>query len=202
VKNRITDLLARSSVCVLFLFLTINLVNDFLRTGRVTGMLLVVSEALVVVLTIIRRQARLVDRSAVATMLTVISVAGPPLLRASTTPSAVSDDLTAVVSGLGVLIVIVAKMTLGRSFGIVPANRGVVTAGPYNFVRHPIYAGYLVTHLAFVVANPTAWNATLIVIADAALIARALVEESVLAQDRSYQAYCTRVAWHLVPGVF
>jgi protein-S-isoprenylcysteine O-methyltransferase Ste14 len=202
VKNRATDLLARAGVGVLFLFLTINLLNDFLRTGRVTGLLLVVSEALVVVLTIIRRRARLVDRSPVAAILTVVSVTGPPLLRASAMPSVVSDELTAVVSGIGVLIVIVAKMTLGRSFGIVPANRGVVTRGPYTIVRHPIYAGYLITHLAFVVAYPTLWNASIIVIADAALIARALVEEHVLAMDRSYQAYCTRVAWHLVPGLF
>jgi protein-S-isoprenylcysteine O-methyltransferase Ste14 len=202
VKSRITDLLARASVCALFLLLTINLLNDFMRTGRVTGLLLVISEALVVILTIVRRQARLVDRSTVAAILTVVSVAGPPLLRASSMRSVVSDDLTAVVSGIGVLIVIVAKMTLGRSFGIVPANRGVVTRGPYTIVRHPIYLGYLITHLAFLVAYPTIWNASIIIVADAALIARALVEESILAQDRSYQAYCSRVAWHLVPGVF
>ena len=187
---------------MLFVLLTFNLFNDFLQTGRVTGLLLVVSEALVVILTIIRRKARLVDRSPIAAILTVVSVAGPPLLRASSTTSVVSDDLTVVISGIGVLIVIVAKMTLGRSFGIVPANRGVVTRGPYTIVRHPIYAGYLITHLAFVVAYPTLWNASIIVIADAALIARALVEEHILATDGSYQAYCSRVAWHLVPGLF
>jgi len=31
---------------------------------------------------------------------------------------------------------------------------------------------------------------------------RALLEERVLARDDAYQAYCSRVAWHLVPGVF
>jgi protein-S-isoprenylcysteine O-methyltransferase Ste14 len=201
-KDKVTDLLARACVGVLFVLLTFNLFNDFLQTGRVTGLLLVVSEGLVVILTIIRRQARLVDRSPLAAILTVVSVAGPPLLRASSTTSAVSDDLTVVVSGIGVAIVIIAKMTLGRSFGIVPANRGVVTGGPYTIVRHPIYAGYLITHLAFVVAYPTVWNASVIVIADAALIARALVEEHVLAKDGLYQAYCSRVAWHLVPGLF
>jgi hypothetical protein len=39
-------------------------------------------------------------------------------------------------------------------------------------------------------------------IADGALIVRALMEERVLAADARYRAYCTRVAWHLVPGVF
>ena len=60
-ENRITDFLARLFIGVLFMFLTANLVGDFLRTGRVTGLLLVASEGLVVVLTIVRRQARLVD---------------------------------------------------------------------------------------------------------------------------------------------
>ena len=54
--------------------------------------------------------------------------------------------LTALISTVGLLFVIAGKITLGRSFGIVPANRGVV-AGPYTLVRHPIYAGYLLSHI-------------------------------------------------------
>ena len=52
-------------------------------------------------------------------------------------------------------IIIAGKLTLGRSFGLMPANRGVVSSGIYRFVRHPIYAGYLITHVAFLAAHPT-----------------------------------------------
>jgi len=34
------------------------------------------------------------------------------------------------------------------------------------------------------------------------LLVRALREERVLATDSSYQAYCRRVRWHVIPGVF
>jgi hypothetical protein len=72
--------------------------------------------------------------------------------------------------------------------------------GPYTLVRHPIYTGYLVTHVGFLMAHPTAQNVAVILIADAALILRALMEERVLSADTLYQQYCRRVGWHLVPG--
>ena len=196
------DLAARAVCAALFTLLSINLLAEFLRTGHITGMLLLTSESLIVVLTIARRRAQVVDRSFIAAAMTTLSVAGPPLLRASDAAPLAGDAVTAVMSSAGLVLVIVAKLTLGRSFGIAPANRGVVARGPYTIVRHPIYTGYVITHIAFVVAHPTLWNVTVVLVADSALIVRALLEERVLAADRTYQAYCTRVAWHLVPGLF
>jgi protein-S-isoprenylcysteine O-methyltransferase Ste14 len=201
-RERFTDLLARAVIGGLFTLLSINLFADFMRTGRVTGLLLVAGESLVVVLTIARRRAIVVDRSAAAAVLTTISLAAPPLLRASQGAPLAPDVVTAIVSAVGLGLVVVGKIALGRSFGVAPANRGVVVRGPYTLVRHPIYTGYLVTHVAFLVANPTAWNVAVLLLADAALILRALVEERVLRADVEYQRYCLRVGWHLVPGVF
>jgi protein-S-isoprenylcysteine O-methyltransferase Ste14 len=201
-SERVRDLLARSCVAILFTLLSVNLLVNFMQTGHVTGLMLLASEALVVVLTVVRRRARLVDRSFAAAVATTLSVAGPPLLRASDVVPIVPDALTVIVSALGLVLVIVGKMTLGRSFGVAPANRGIVVRGPYEFVRHPIYTGYLITHLGFVAANPSPWNLLVIVVADVALVARALMEERVLSADAIYQGYCQRVGWHLVPGVF
>ena len=202
-RRRLTnDLFARLAVATLFALLSINLTSDFMQTHRVTGLLLLVSEALVAVLTIVRRRAGIVDRSAGAAAVTMISLIGPALLRTSAGPGVFPDPLTALISSAGLLFVIAGKITLGRSFGIVPANRGVVIAGPYALVRHPIYAGYLLSHVAFACAYPTAWNLAILAATDVALVLRALCEERVLATDRTYQLYCNRVAWHLVPGVF
>jgi protein-S-isoprenylcysteine O-methyltransferase Ste14 len=201
-RDRAGEFLARAFVGMLFLLLSWTILNDFLRTGHVTGLLLLVSELLVVVLTIARRPARHVDRSLAARAMTMISIAGPPLLRPGTLHGLLPDLATAVISGVGLLIVIVGKVTLGRSFGVVPADRGIVVGGPYALVRHPIYTGYLITHAAFVVAHPHLWNVVVVAIADAALIVRALCEERVLSRDDGYRAYCRRVGWHLVPGVF
>jgi protein-S-isoprenylcysteine O-methyltransferase Ste14 len=201
-ERGLTEFAARFTIGALFTLLCTNLFAEFMRTGHLTGLMLVASESLVVIFTVLRRRATLVDRSAWAAAVTCISLGGPWLLRANDTPALVADWVTALISALGLCLVVIAKITLGRSFGLMPANRGVIVAGPYTFMRHPIYTGYLVTHVAFLFAHPDVWNIALIAIADGALIWRALMEERILCDDAEYRSYCQRVGWHLVPGVF
>ena len=197
------ELAAKATIVFLFSTMASGLAHDFAKTGHVTGLLLVVSEALVVVLTVFRRSAGAVDRSLRARLLTLVATFGPLLIRpgGTVTPWA-PESTTVTLMAVGLIVVISAKATLGRSFGLTPANRGVVCTGVYRFVRHPIYLGYLISHVAFVCANPLAWNVCLLTAADVALILRAWVEEETLAKDRTYREYMTRVRFRLVPGVF
>src|SRR5262249_15424229 len=153
---------------------------EFRRTGHITGLLLLVSESMVPVLLIVRRKASVVDRSVPGTLTTIISIAAPFFVRAGDVAGLMPDPVTASISIAGLAVIIAGKLTLGRSFGLVPANRGVVDGGPYAVVRHPIYAGYLVTHAAFVLAHPTGWNLAILITADVSLVVRALFEERVL----------------------
>jgi len=201
-KTGLPDLAARATIVVFFAMMSMNLLQEFLRTGHVTGLLLLVSESMVVVLTVARRRAAFVDSSAKAATVTMVSLSAPFMLRTADNAALAPDTLTMLISAVGLIIVVASKITLGRSFGLVPANRGVVVRGPYTFVRHPIYAGYLVTHVAFVLAHATSWNAAVILIGDGTLIVRALMEERILSRDATYGSYCQRVSWHLVPGLF
>ena len=196
------DLTARFIVIVLFTLLAIRIAGDFLETGRLTGLLLLASETLVVILTVRRRSSSVVDRSPRARVLTAISMMGPFLVRPAAATALAPEAATVLLSGAGLSVVIGGKLSLGRSFGLSPANRGIVSTGLYRLVRHPIYLGYLITHIGFVVAYPADWNLAVLAAADVALLLRAICEERTLAQDDAYRAYMTRVRWRILPGVF
>jgi protein-S-isoprenylcysteine O-methyltransferase Ste14 len=126
---------------------------------------------------------------------------GVPLIR-PVGEALVPDVYTALACTVGLILVITGKVTLGRSFGLMPAHRGLVHAGIYGWMRHPIYAGYLVTHVAFLVAHPVLWNVLLLVVSDVSLLVRAGYEERTLARDPEYVGYMERVRWRVLPGVF
>src|SRR5690242_14112073 len=54
---------------------------------------------------------------------------------------------------ISAVIFIYARLSLGRSIGFVPANRGIVTRGAYNFVRHPVYTATFLAMLAVVLRS-------------------------------------------------
>lgn len=196
------EVLSKVALGSLMLVLAYRIWLDFAATGRVTGVLMLISELLVVALTIVRRRPVEVDRSWDARLVTLLSVAGPPLLRPVADGGLVSDAVTATVSAAGLVVIIAGKFTLGRSFGLMPANRGIVSSGIYRMLRHPIYAGYVVCHLAFLAAHPTARNLIVFIAADAALLVRSLYEERTLRHDLDYMRYCETVKWRVVPGIF
>ena len=201
-QRNLGELAAKILIVTLFSSMAMRLAQDAAQTGHVTGILLVASEALVVVLTMIRRTAGTVDRTMKARLLTAFSTFGAPLVRPMSGAAIAPESLTIAVAAVGLMIVVLGKLSLGRSFGLAPANRGVVSTGMYRFMRHPIYLGYLITHIGFVAANPADWNLVVLFAADLALMFRAVCEERTLAEDPAYREYMQRVRWRVMPGVF
>lgn len=181
-------------VCVLFWI-------DFRETGRLTSLAWIASEALVVVLFVVRRTTANVSRSpadwfAAVAGTTVFLMARPADV--SLAPQAVALSLQMV----GLTVQVAGKVVLGRSFGAVAANRGVVTRGPYRLVRHPIYAGYLLTHIGFLLANASVRNLAVYAIGYVLQVIRILAEERLLGSDATYREYRQQVRYRLIPGVF
>ena len=102
---------------------------------------------------------------------------------------------------LGTLFTSWSLLVLGRCFGLLPEVRGLVTRGPYRWVRHPVYLGELVSGLGIVIAKPhplvLAIYATFVVLQ----YLRTVFEERALAAafPTEYPVYRARVP-RLVPG--
>ena len=103
---------------------------------------------------------------------------------------------------VGIAFTLVSVSTLGRCFGVLPDARGMVTRGPYRFVRHPVYLGELVVTLGFVVPARSwlAATAALAVLVVAQLVRIRYEETTLQAEFPEYAAYAQRTR-RLIPGV-
>lgn len=161
---------------------------------------LIVSESLPVLFTLIRKTG-LITSSRIAWSASIVGTFTPLLILPGgvhAAPPAVFGTLMAA----GLLIGIAAKLSLNRRFGIVPANRGLARAGAYRYVRHPMYLGYMVSHIGFLLGNLSGYNLVVYGVTWAALLFRIRLEESLLSNDSAYLGYRQVVKYRLVPGLY
>jgi protein-S-isoprenylcysteine O-methyltransferase Ste14 len=102
----------------------------------------------------------------------------------------------------GLSLSVLCLLSLGRSFGVVAANRGLKSRGMYRCLRHPIYACQFVTVSGFLVANWWWLNGLLAALWVAGQVGRMLAEERVLRETSDYASYAETVRWRVLPGVF
>jgi protein-S-isoprenylcysteine O-methyltransferase Ste14 len=116
---------------------------------------------------------------------------------------------------LAALVVILAGYALGsyalmenRFFsGMVriQTDRGhrVVSSGPYTWVRHPGYAGALLTYLATPLLLDSVWAFLPVVLLLIVLVVRTRLEDQTLqAELPGYSEYARRVRYRLLPGIW
>ena len=109
-------------------------------------------------------------------------------------------SLVLTLGGTAASIYIVA--VLGRCFSIFPQARGLVTRGPYRFVRHPLYLAEFFTVFGIALQFALPWSLFVALAAMAAQFPRMHYEEQILsAIYPPYRAYKLRTA-RLIPGIY
>jgi len=171
------------------------------RTGSPTGLGLTVLEGWTAALFLLRRAPLRVSSNPMAWIAGPIGtwamVAARPADGAGI-PHIVAEPLQLV----GVGIALLSLGALGRSLGIVAANRGVRTRGPYRIVRHPVYFGYVVAWAGYVLENPSTRNLALFAVGVLGQAMRIREEERLLSGDTAYRQYMQKVRHRLVPYLF
>lgn len=163
--------------------------------------LLLFSESITVALILLAKPARdyamnaiaIISAGAVTFYFLVINIsAGQELLPVY---------ITASLQIIGLIFQITAKLYLGRSFGLVAANRGIVTNGPYKLVRHPIYFGYLLAHIGFLSSLFSMQNLIVFIGLYFFQGCRIWQEEKLLMKDPEYAKYAEKTRYKIIPRI-
>ena len=173
----------------------------FLETREPTFLAIVVLETMIVTMFLVRREASCSDVSLFAISATALGTFST-LFMAPVGRSDVPSAVTVAIQLVGLTMAIVSLGSLRRSFGLAPANRGVKTSGMYRFVRHPLYASYLVALTGYLLAYPAPRNFALLGISIVGQLIRMSLEERLLLEDQQYVAYTERTRFRLVPGLY
>jgi protein-S-isoprenylcysteine O-methyltransferase Ste14 len=84
-------------------------------------------------------------------------------------------------------------------------NRGIVTKGPYRWVRHPHYLAKLIVWWVTLIpafALYDFWIVGTMIFWTVIYVLRAFTEENHLLADEDYVAYCSQVKWRFIPYIF
>ena len=170
--------------------------------GRLNVLLVMISDVLTFIWLLLARRPIVRDWSPFTVFVSLTAGFGSGFVSLQDGTAIIPLYVAAPMQFLALWLVIWGKMSLGRSFAILPANRGVVTGGAYRFVRHPIYAGYLAGHILFLLSSFSIYNFTVYAIITMFQIHRILREERILATTQEYRDYLGRVRYRLFPGIF
>lgn len=198
--KRHLDILEQAVLLTLYIWFVLRLWPGSFAEVTIHVSLLLISESLIVALLLIRKPTQNISARFRDWLIAFSGCFLPLLVRRGEEPLLFYVGTWLMIFGM--ITHISAKLSLFRSFGIVPANRGVKVKGLYAIVRHPMYAGYFYTHIGFLLATPSLWNFAIYTFAWGFMFARIFAEEKILLESPDYQAYIKEVHYRLIPGVF
>lgn len=204
-EARTRRILGQLETLVFVLFYTlifIEFTHALLREPSAPNALYLFDQTLILCFLLFRRPAHLVTERPLDFLLAIAGTALPMLAQPASGNSLVPPVICSALMIIGLIVHLSAKLSLRRSFGIIPADRGIKSAGAYRFVRHPMYLGYMIVELGLFLNGPQMWNAAVFALHWALFLYRMIAEERVLRRNPDYAAYCARTPYRLIPGVY
>lgn len=101
------------------------------------------------------------------------------------------------------LNLIYSILKLNSSFHIEPfQSKKIITSGPFQFIRHPIYSVNLILMLIFLISSDlTTYNIVLSIAYIILAIKRISIEETTLKKNKKYVEYTRKVKFKLIPYI-
>lgn len=199
-KKLSNEVIGNAILVFLFSFFLSRNIDFLLTQFKVTTFVIAIFNATVVFLAIIRRKPKRISLTENDLVISLIGSYSAIFL--VTTNTGEESFILQVLSILGMLFSILGLISLNRSFGILPADRGIVTNGLYRFIRHPIYTGYFISTTCFIFQNLNINNIVVFCIFIIFETMRIFREERLLKENREYLEYTKKVRWRVIPYIW
>lgn len=173
--------------------------SEFVETGKLSVLLVVISELLTTLFFIFRSNPKTVSMLPYDWFVAIIGSFAPLMLRPATDGILPQAEI---IIALGTMLQIAGMLSLNRSFAIVAAKREIKTNWMYRIIRHPLYASYFMIFGGYVLVHTTPANILIYFITMTFLCLRIFREENHLSQDSKYREYMTHVRYRVIPYVF
>lgn len=200
VSQRRIEMAVNAAMACIYLLFVYAFLNNFLTHGKISSILMLLQMTLVAYLFMAREYPNRISYSISDWGVAIAGTVLPVFIRPTASPS---DDLFLLgLQIFGILLTTAGLLCLNKSFGFVAAVRVVKTKGVYQYIRHPIYCGYLFSIGSVVAQNLSFVNVAIFLTVCAADVYRILAEEKILSQEEEYRAFKEKVKWRVIPFVW
>lgn len=199
-KSSFIFLLFNFTLFILWIIFAVRHIKAYIAYPQNYILIFILSEAIVALLFLFRKKEISISRDKFDWLISISATFLPLLLipGGKVTNLALGVNLMTI----GVVLQVLSTMSLNRSLGIVPANRGIKTSGTYKLIRHPMYLSYFLTYTGYALVSLSLFNAYLFTFVFLSIITRIVVEEKFLKTIPAYQKYSKKVKYRLVPFIF
>jgi protein-S-isoprenylcysteine O-methyltransferase Ste14 len=157
-------------------------------------------------------QETIKDWDRTLTRLAALPTLGAPLVAGLDERWGWSPQLAAAVHVLGLVLLLLGQglfswaMVSNKHFSTavrIQQEHAVASGGPYRYVRHPGYTGYIASFVGMALALGSLWALVPVGLVAGLFVARTALEDRTLQDELpGYRDYARRVRYRLLPGVW
>lgn len=150
----------------------------------------------------------IITRLTILPMLAVFVVAGLDIRFGWTAPPPLMTHMVGLILVLAGNLLVTWAMVSNHYFSTVVRlqfDRGhsVATGGPYRFVRHPGYVGFIVSNIGTPLLFGSVWTLIPAVVASLLFVIRTALEDRTLQEELpGYHDFANRIRYRLLPGIW
>jgi protein-S-isoprenylcysteine O-methyltransferase Ste14 len=172
------------------------------QNGKILSLGLLIVNTLLLFLFLTRRESTDISRRVRDWLIPILTVVLSMALRPHPVINSTYSGVSVTLQCIGIIAITISLLSLGRSFGVIPANRGIKDVGFYKIVRHPLYASEMLFYFGFLIGNMSLYNLPIVILILWGQIYRSVSEEQLLSKENSYRDYMDTVKYRMIPGIF